>query len=155
MFNKLIKIFQFSASDIFSLASIWFALLIADLRLRLFPYRFNRHYIFDESQSPLNIGQNSEDNSRNDPARVAALVAIAANNHIIPMTCLRRSLVLRGRLRKMGYNAVIRFGARGKPESPPRSDSRRCLLMHSWVEYNGGCIDTYETKSEFSVFINK
>lgn len=59
---------------------------------------------------------------------LARLIAIAAQHGIYRVTCLRRSLLLWGWLRRQGIASDLRLGVR-MAEQP--------LAAHAWVEYQG------------------
>ena len=100
----------------------WFLLLGVDWGLRLLPFprvqgwaaggKRRAAYSHDGDPAPL-IYQVSEQVSR------------AARNHLYPMSCLRRSLVLQRILRGQGVVAELRIGVRKEGEK---------LEAHAWVE---------------------
>jgi hypothetical protein len=60
--------------------------------------------------------------------QVSEQVKGAARNHLYPMSCLRRSLVLQRMLRRRGISAELRIGA---------SLVEGQLQAHAWLEYAG------------------
>ncbi len=113
------------ARAFFSLASeerdvlleAWCLLLLADLALRWLPWR--------RVEGLLAPAQGSSRLTLLSPARLATLVEIAARHHLVPMTCLRRALVLRRLLSRTGSSGALRLGVRREANE---------LLAHAWVE---------------------
>ena len=56
------------------------------------------------------------------------LVELAARNHLYPMSCLRRALVLQRMLSRRGIPTQLRIGARKEPSG---------LAAHAWLEFAG------------------
>jgi hypothetical protein len=61
-------------------------------------------------------------------ARLARLIDIAARHHLLPMTCLPRSLALKALLRRQGDEASLRIGVRREAGG---------LRAHAWIERAG------------------
>jgi hypothetical protein len=112
---------QLSGPDWGIFFQAWFLLLAVDLGLRLLPFpwlqsfarRVRQHEVADEAGTVQ---------------RVQRLVDIAARNHLYPMGCLRRSLVLQRLLGRRGIATELRIGVR-KEEAE--------LQAHAWLEYAG------------------
>lgn len=144
------KFVYLDTTDKIELIRLWIALLSADVRLRLLPHKLNRNWIF--SRTLTKKTGNSFDTGKYID-RLTMLTAIAANHHIFPMTCLRRSLVLRDRLLDMDLEACIKFGVRKNNSlTNPAGEKIKRLDAHCWVECNGRIIDTYNTSDHFTVF---
>lgn len=111
----------------------WGLILLGYARLRaglekLIP-RKHEHYFLSE----LEMLQSARD--------IARVISIAAQHGIYRATCLRRSLLLWGFLRREGIDGDICFGVR-------RVNDR--LEAHAWVEVWGSVIgDSSEIRSVF------
>lgn len=62
------------------------------------------------------------------PARVAALVTVAARHGVVRGNCLSQSLTLQQLLRRAGVVAQLRIGARRAADG---------IEAHAWVEHEG------------------
>ena len=148
--NRFFKFIHLDTVDKIELTRLWSALFFTDVRLRLLPHRLNKDWIFNCGMKKDTV--NSLDKS-NSIERITRLTVIAANHHIMPMTCLRRSLVLRDRLRDMNLEADIKFGVRKSNSGTVRAEKKiRQIDAHCWVECNGRVLDTYDTSDHFTVF---
>lgn len=96
----------------------WFALLAADLHLRLAPAGALRSALAPPRERP---GRRADREAARDLARA---VASAAAHHLWPMSCLPRSLALWRLLRTRGIAARLRIGVRRESG----------LAAHAWVE---------------------
>lgn len=150
LMKKFGKFIHLDTSDKIELMRLWIALLSADFRLRLLPHKLNKNWLFN-SEIKKDTG-NRCDKSRSID-RITGLTAIAASHHILTMTCLRRSLVLRDRLRDMNLEADIKFGVRKNNSGADRAgDKINGIDAHCWVECNGRVLDTYGTSDNFFGF---
>lgn len=118
-----------------SLAFLWCALVLTDLRLRLLPHRCNRRLLLadvpasagDPAPSVIDAGRADE------ILYLADLVRRAARHRLIfNMSCLRQALVLRSRLRARGIPASLVYGARKNTAG---------FGAHAWVESGGMRLD--------------
>lgn len=118
-----------------SVAFLWCALVLTDLRLRLLPHRFNRKLLLaDPPSSAVAPSPSAIDASRTDEILyLADLVRRAARHRFIfNMSCLRQALVLRSRLRARGISASLVYGARKNAAG---------FGAHAWVESEGMRLD--------------
>ncbi len=118
----------------------WFLLPGVDWGLRLFSFRRVQDWALGGKRqafahSPENGSAGLEASSLETARRVARQVGRAARNHLYPMSCLRRSLVLQHLLRRREIAAALRIGVR-------REDGM--LQAHAWVEVGGVPIDEPE-----------
>lgn len=111
-----------SFEDWYDLSRAWILLLWVDLGLRRRPFQ----------QVQARAAQTAVSRPPADRAtplkRLPRLVDAAARNHLYPMTCLRRSLVLQRLLAGRGLPSSLRFGVL-KTEGD--------LVAHAWVEVDG------------------
>ncbi len=110
----------------------WIGLLACDVALRILPFGTVQRYCSRAAKSGAKPSF--------DPRRMAELVAAAGRNHLYPMTCLRRSLVLQRLLARHGIGSTLRLGVR-------KAD--RELQAHAWLEKDGQVL---ETGAEWSGF---
>lgn len=105
-----------------SLARAWAYLLVANLALRFLP-------VSRAGALLGRLGGRPRKRPTGVPAdRLARLVAIAGRHHLLPMTCLPRSLALQALLRRQGIEAELRIGVRREAGE---------LRAHAWVEQAG------------------
>jgi hypothetical protein len=113
-----------SFADLLKAGQCWWLLLGTDLVLRLLPFTTARR-LLDRPPVPRPTGASDADA---EVRRLDRLVRAAARRHLYPMTCLRRSLVLKWLLSGAGIPAELRMGVRPEQGS---------LEAHAWVEYQG------------------
>jgi hypothetical protein len=77
--------------------------------------------------------RSSEDEDLTGHRRLAWLVDAAARNHVVAMTCLRRSLTLQKMLKRRGVQAQVVIGVRKDADKP--------LDAHAWVELQGAVLN--------------
>lgn len=106
-------------AEIPALARAWMYLLVARVALRFLPVR---------RVEALLAGISPKGRRAISSARLARLVAIAARGHLLPMTCLPRSLALQALLRRQGVEADLRIGVRREAGE---------LRAHAWIEDGG------------------
>lgn len=136
---------QGTTSSMREIASIWFELVLVDLRLKLLPYRLNREYIFGRETVVSGEGREVSEADLAEAFRLADRVARAARFHLVfTMSCLRRSLVLRSRLERAGIPSRLVFGA-----CKPRGQS---ISGHAWLSVGGHQIDTYGSSGAMRMF---
>jgi len=122
--RKLRKARALSAQEWWIFFQAWVLLLAVDWGLRLLSVRRLQRVIVGGQHRPAR-----------DPAGSAAtiekvqkLVEIAARNHLYPMQCLRRSLVLQQLLARRGIVTDLRFGVQR---------DAGILHAHAWLEHAG------------------
>jgi hypothetical protein len=121
----------------------WLLLLFIDLALRLAPYK-RVHIFLRSSAARKHPAQTNNHRLQPDaPAMLSEniqgihrIVDLAGRNHLIRMTCLRRSLALQWLLARRGIQSELRFGVRHA--SPDRLDA------HAWLEHAGAPISEPE-----------
>lgn len=109
------------SSDRAGFLRAWFLLLVAEIGLRVSSLRQSQRWLRRLAASPR----------RSPPIEVKTVVwwvEAAARHHLMPMTCLRRSLVLEALLAGLGFAPRLRLGVRRESET---------LLAHAWVELDG------------------
>ena len=75
---------------------------------------------------------------------MARLVSIAAQHGFFQATCLRKSILVWGFLRRSGVQGQIRFGVQL---------NERQLAAHAWVEYQGFVVnDAPDVRDHFRTF---
>lgn len=108
-----------------TLAGAWLMLLAVDMGLRTLPYRRVERLV-------RRVGRRRRTADGEvtwaEMERLHWLVAVAAGRHALPVTCLRRSLVLRELLARRGVAADLRFGVHRDRED---------LAAHAWLEVDG------------------
>jgi hypothetical protein len=122
--RKLRAARRFSAGDWRVLARAWCLLLLVDVGLRVLPFRRVQRVV-----PPVAYGlAGSAEETAAAIRRLRRLVDIAARNHLYPMTCLRRALVLQRMLAQRGIATKLQFGVRKEAGA---------LAAHAWLEYDG------------------
>lgn len=117
------------------LAQAWPLLLLVDLGLRLLPFKRVQIALGTE----VSLKGPAPEDELEFARQIARIVAVAAKNHLYPMTCLRRSLALQWLLKRSGIETVLRFGVR-------RNESD--LSAHAWVEWQGRPVGDLEIVSK-------
>jgi hypothetical protein len=75
--------------------------------------------------------------------RIASLVSIAANHHVLPTRCLVRSLTLARMLARRGVATDVRVGVRTDDQG---------FAAHAWVEWEGLPLnDTADVPAQFAI----
>jgi hypothetical protein len=115
---------SFSTQDWLLLFQAWLLLLMVDVALRVLPF----HIVQSWLKTPKRTKERPTDNAETTIRRTSDFVDRAARHHLYPMTCLRRSLVLRWLLSRQGIFAELHFGVRREQDK---------LQAHAWLEYQG------------------
>lgn len=116
--GKLRRLIQMPFADKVLLARAWFALLAVDLGVRLASFDAVQRFI--ERYAKAGGAQT--------PARLQALVRLAARHHLWKMACLPQALALRWLLAREGMLSVVIIGVRKQAGA---------LEAHAWVELDG------------------
>ena len=125
-----------TASEWILFSRAWLLLLWVELGLRKFSYaRVSQWFT---PKQPRQSSRESEDPTR-QIKRIWQLVDMASRNHILTITCLRRSLVAQRLLNQQGIPVELRFGV--------KKDSGR-IQAHAWLEYQGQVIGDPEQLSQ-------
>jgi hypothetical protein len=123
-----------SGRDWVLLAQAWGLLLLVDLALRLLPFTRVR-----DAAAKVR-GRGPAD--RSEMERVQRIVGMAAGNHIYPMPCLRRALVVQWLLGRRGVKTDLRFGVRR---------GAGALNAHAWLEREGVPLEPGAPEERFAV----
>ncbi len=132
----------------------WIRLAMADVRLRVLPYRYNRRLL--EPGVPLEVSSSTAvtDSSAFEKRLASMLrdVNRAAHRQLFfNMSCLRKAIVIREKLRNMGVRTVLVYGAKQNQEAGPA-----CVSTHAWLEVvapeqvKGMVIDPSSLSHQFS-----
>lgn len=116
--DKLCRLPGLPRKDKVLLARAWFALLAADLGVRLASFDAVQRCI---DRHPKTHGSNS-------PARLQQFVRLAARHHLWKMACLPQALALRWLLTREGISSQVIIGVR---------KDNAALEAHAWVELDG------------------
>jgi hypothetical protein len=120
---RLRAISSLSTRERLQFAQAWFLLLFIDLSLRVFSFRKVYNGLSGAHHSRKLANEEQIDAAIRG---YSAAVARAARHHLYPMTCLRRSLVLKWLLSRRGIQTELRIGVRREAEN---------LDAHAWLEY--------------------
>ena len=123
--RKLRTLRDLSGSDLWKVAGAWALLLAVDLGLRALSFRRVLQLL---DTCPKHAGTERKGDPLPLIRRYRRAVEIAARNHLYPMLCLRRSLVLRWLLARQGVPTRLRLGVR-------RDEGK--VAAHAWLEYEG------------------
>lgn len=124
-------------ADYVKLLQCWVLLLQTDLALRLLPFSLVRRVASLGNRTV----KRSPDAAAAEVKRLDRLVRIAARRHLYPMTCLRRSLVLRWLLGRSGVPVTLKLGVRREGT---------VLEAHAWVEYLGQPVGEPDEVTQYS-----
>jgi hypothetical protein len=124
------------------LAQAWGWLLIMDIGLRLVP--FSRLSAFARRGKPRRAAAPAAEEAPQDSQwqtirRTRQMVDRARRYHLIPMTCLRRSLAMQKLLARQGIPVDLRIGV--------RKDGGK-LSAHAWLEFLGKPVGEAEMVEE-------
>lgn len=122
--SKALAASRLSPTDWLLVAQSWVLLVVGEVALRIFG--FSRIQQVIESAKPRRNTQVGDFNRLF--RRISNMTDIAARNHILSFTCLRRSMVIAWLLRRRGVPATIHLGVR--KDAPD-------FEAHAWVEYSG------------------
>ena len=109
----------------------WILLLQVELRLQFQTFPRIQAWAQAGRRPPLHLQPLNPQTDQPNLAQVKSVhlaIQRAAALHLIPMTCLRRSLALQRLLAKKGIASQLRFGARKEAGE---------VKAHAWVEYQG------------------
>jgi len=137
MRDKLRALLGLTRAEWGVLVQAWVLLLWVDLGLRLLPFPRLRAWA-----APGELAHSRKIPDGEALAQIQgiqSLVNSAARNHLYPMTCLRRSLVLQRMLGRRSIPAELRLGVR-KEEGQ--------LKAHAWLEYQGQPVGEAEDLEE-------
>ena len=119
--RKLAAARQLSVRDWWLFLQAWWLLLFVDLALRTMPFKKIAAWATADAASAERLSDRSQ------ALEYWQAVYTAAHNHLYPMTCLRRALVLKKMLSSR-FNVELRVGnyiEDGK------------LIGHAWVDVDG------------------
>jgi len=123
--RKLRAALTFSPHDWRILLQAWALLLLTDWALRLLPFPRIR-------DAAARVAKRRTAQPEADAAsiirRTQQMVHIAARNHLYPMSCLRRALVLQRLLGRQGVATELQFGVQKEKEAND-------LKAHAWLAY--------------------
>ncbi|NQT59172.1 MAG: lasso peptide biosynthesis B2 protein [Bacteroidetes bacterium] len=136
---------RLSLNDKFTVITLWVQLACMDIRLKLLPHKWNSGLLYQKS-----ISIEPDDSGKKIINNLIHLVSIAADRPLLfNMTCLRRSLVLRTRLKKVGVTATLVFGV-GK--NIKKSELNGSFSAHAWLEAGSLIIDSLSDPAGLSRF---
>lgn len=140
MKRKLRTALSFSLSDWTLFFQAWVLLLGVDLALRLLPFPRVR----DAAAGAL---RTNETGKEIDARRIQRMVHTAAWNHLYPMRCLRKALVLQWLLGRRGVETHLRFGV-NRDEGD--------LNAHAWLERDGQPVgERWEIVEHFAPLVSR
>ena len=122
--GKLAKARELSGAEWLLLLKVSALLPVVRLGGKLLPFK-TLVSLFSGNQSLDGQGTRKD---RPAPDRLAYLVEVASRHHLLKPTCLEKSLVLYGILRRKHVEAALRIGTTKK-------DGR--FEAHAWVEHRG------------------
>jgi hypothetical protein len=121
--DKVLLAKQFSLSDWLALVEAWWLLFFFYLALHRISYERllnSTHPILENPPEPSPVLFFAH--------QIKRLVGFAARLHLIPVTCLVKSLTLQKMLSKRNIPAQIRIGTKKIQDA---------IYAHAWVEVNG------------------
>jgi hypothetical protein len=110
----------------------WVLLLAVDLVLRVLSFSRVQGLLAARGKSAASL---QVDASWPTIRRLEWLVRLAACNHLYPMRCIQRSLVLQRLLRRHGIMTSLRIGVRKEGDG---------LCAHAWLEHDSQPIERAE-----------
>lgn len=142
--RKLSTASRLSPEDLRLVLRAWALLLLVDLGLRLLPFqrlvkligRAKDHSGRHLGCAPTPASRHTKPELVATLRRVQGLLNVACRNHLYPMTCLRRALVLQILLKDWGISTELQLGVRKQEER---------FEAHAWLESEGRPIGEPET----------
>ena len=135
-----------SIKEKLTVLSIWVQLALVDIRLTVIPHKFNKNWLYGSFKSP----KNKQNIGKEQIQLLTQMTSIASSHSLFfNMTCLRKALVLRSRLRRLGIDAILRFGTRKTGDKQKNS-----YQSHAWVEIEGEVIDPSNNSRGYHDFNN-
>ena len=122
--GRLRRLLALSADEKRILAQAWLMLPVVHLGLRVIPFRRLHRWL--GAGAPIAPAEARD--SHRAIESVHRVVGIAARRHLVPLTCLRRALVVQWLLRRRGIATELRFGV-------AKEDGQ--LRAHAWLEHQG------------------
>lgn len=121
----------------------WLIFAKWDLLIRFTPYSFWRSRIFSVQNTRVKFSDNDSSVAR---ARdIVRIIEKAGMHHWTHMNCLRRCIVSRQVLNKLGYHSQLCFGVKKSSEG---------IEAHSWLELHGNAInDSEEEIAKYSKLV--
>jgi hypothetical protein len=134
--RKLSTARRLSPDDLRQVLRAWALLLLVDLGLRLLPFQCLVKLIGKAKDHPgrrlacthAPASRHTEPELVTTLRRLQGLLDVACRNHLYPMTCLRRALVLQVLLKEWGISTELQLGVRKQEER---------FEAHAWLEYEG------------------
>lgn len=123
---------QYTAGDVVRFLEAWFRLALADMRLRILPYRYNRKLLNPEA-IPAKVSADehlSPESLENLMNTMLLDVNRAARRQLwFNMSCLRKSVVIRKKLLDRGVETMLMYGARHTYD-----EEQTGFSTHAWLE---------------------
>lgn len=131
--------------DKINVATLWIQLACMDIRLKLLPHKWNSGLLYQKS-----ISIEPDNSAKKKINKLIHLVSIAADRPLFfNMTCLRRSLILRARLKQVGITSTLVFGVGKYIKKPELHGS---FSAHAWLEAGSFIIDSLSDPTVLSRF---
>ncbi|MEP1444763.1 MAG: lasso peptide biosynthesis B2 protein [Paraglaciecola sp.] len=113
---------------------LWCSFIYWHLVIAYLPFRFWRHHLMD-------ISQQSTDTSLSEVRQLIKLSESVGRNHFVKINCLRRSMVQKSLLERLGTKSHLVIGVKKNQE---------VFAAHCWLTYQNKIInDSKDTTSEY------
>lgn len=136
MRRKLLQARKLSGREWMNFIFAWLLLLWVELALRFFSFSRVSQWF---AAKPSSKETSNLADQTNTIQRTWRLVDMASRNHILQITCLRRSLVTQKLLSLQGIPVELRFGV--------KKEGGR-FSAHAWLEYQGQPVGEAEPLSQ-------
>jgi hypothetical protein len=136
-----------SVKEKLTVLSIWIQLALVDIRLTVFPHKFNKNWLYGKLKSP---SKNPKMGKKQIQMLTHMTLIASSHSLFFNMTCLRKALVIRSRLRGSGLDAILKFGTRKTGDKEHNS-----YQAHAWVELDGEVITPSINTITFQDFTTK
>ncbi len=135
MIRKYKRAKSFTLRDWFYFIQSWMMLLFVDLWLKIGSFHSLSNYLTKDNKVSSSADTQIDQDSESEIRELVDLVDTAGRNHIVRMSCLRRTMVQKWLLNKKGISTDLRFGVRTVNGS---------LQAHAWLERDGKIISDPE-----------
>ena len=139
--NYLKKWLALPSKHKFMVCRLWWAYIYWHGVITYLPFRFWKQHIIDSSnqltEGIVLEGVRAEEEMR----QLIKLSESVGRNHIVKVNCLRRSMVQKSLLNRMGINCHLAIGVK---------KSQKVFAAHCWLTYKNKIInDTQNNTSEY------
>ena len=134
MLNYLKKWLALPGSQKLIMCRLWFSFIVWHVVIAYVPFRFWKQHLVDKLQPP-------RDMPLSEVRQLIKLSERVGRHHFVKVNCLRRSMVQKSLLERMGISSRLVIGVK---------KSQQVFAAHCWLTYQNHIInDSQESTSEY------